>query len=181
MLRGNLVNLRLINEDDLAFVIEANQELKLYSDQYYPIQIRSEHDILNNFSNNAFWAANEGMMLIEAKDGRIIGEIEFFRSSPCMAGFEIGFVIYLPKDRNKGYMKEAVRLFSAYLFASKNIPRLTSLVIKENTAGIKLMESCGYKKEGEIRNAAFHRGVYRNYAAFGMIREEAEEIESLLT
>lgn len=50
------------------------------------------------------------------RDGRILGSVNYYRSSHRYQGLEIGYRIFQPADRGKGLMTEAVGVFVAYLF-----------------------------------------------------------------
>jgi RimJ/RimL family protein N-acetyltransferase len=110
----------------------------------------------------------------------MVGAIVFFRSSPMLAGFEVGYAIFRPGDRNKGYMTEALRIFSAYLFELKPVPRLQLGMFKGNTASRKVAKNCGYQYEGTQRQGNFLRGEYRDRETFSLLRSECQPLSEVL-
>ena len=113
-------------------------------------------------------------MLILNKADRIVGEISYFKGMDYQVGYEVGYQIYLKSDRGKGYMSEALEIFSAYLFKLKPITRLQLNLIKNNIGSRKVAERCGYKHEGTMRRAVFNRGKYHDLELFSLLKEEVE-------
>ena len=89
-----------------------------------------------------------------------------------IAGYEIGYAIFRPEDRGKGYMTAALRIFSAYLFELKPVPRLQLGMFKGNAASRKVAERCGYQYEGTQRQGNFLRGQYHDRETFSLLRSE---------
>lgn len=180
MLVGKLITLRLITEKDLPLLASFGNDLREYS----PIQgvhLQPEQTVRQRYTEGAYWSEERGWMLItDARDGRPLGEIGFFRNAPYRAGFEIGYRIAKRADRGKGYMTEALRLFAAYLFELKPIPRLQVVIATENAASRRVAEKAGFVYEGTLRKASFVRGVYRDLAVYGMVKSEAPALKDVL-
>ena len=179
MLEGQNVILRLFAEADLdEYLSLANQ----YSQrgEYFPIVPRNPSETRKKFAETGWWDEHEGRLLITDKEGRMLGDIGFFKSSPYQTGYELGYSIYRREDRGKGYMSEALRLFSAYLFELKPIPRLYLHTSADNEASRKVAEKCGYKYEGTMRQAAFLRGTYHDCPWFSLLREDCPTLPELL-
>ncbi|MCP6657804.1 GNAT family N-acetyltransferase, partial [Klebsiella pneumoniae] len=80
-------------------------------------------------------------------------------------------------DRGKGYMSEALSLFSSFLFESKPIPRLQLTVVVGNESSRKVAEKCGYRYEGTLRKAAFLAGKYVDLELFGLLPDECPPLQ----
>jgi ribosomal-protein-alanine N-acetyltransferase len=104
----------------------------------------------------------------------------FFRPSPMLAGFEVGYAIFRPEDRSEGHMTEVLRIFSAYLFELKPIPRLQLGMFKGNAASRRVAEKCGYRYEGTQRRGNFRRGEYRDRETFSLLRGECPALSEAL-
>lgn len=178
MLAGKNINLRLIREEDLPFILEHEQNLEERG-PYLPVGVPSELKFKKRYAETSFWEEHYGKLLITDKAGRILGDICFFRDSQHWEGYEIGYQIYDPKDRGKGYTAEAVRLFSAYLFALKPIVRLQIGVFKGNIPSRRVAEKCGYVLDGTIRKAFFARGKYFDLEILTLLREECPTLEEV--
>ena len=123
MLKGKEVSLRLFTEGDLEELFALDSDIAARG-EYFPIALHTLSDMRKQFRETGWWQEDQGRMVIANGDGEMVGAIVFFRPSPMLAGYEIGFAIFQPKDRNKGHMSEALLIFSAYLFELKPIPRL---------------------------------------------------------
>ncbi len=81
----------------------------------------------------------------------------------------------------KGYMTEAVKLFSAYLYkATPMMLRLTLLIRSDNIGSLKVAEKCGYKCEGTLRNAWVDDGKPYTLEIYSLLRDECPKLQQLL-
>jgi RimJ/RimL family protein N-acetyltransferase len=87
--------------------------------------------------------------------GRLVGLIGA-RTTPqrCLpAGvFEIGIVLFLPKDRGKGYGQEAVGLMTRWLFDVAGAARVQAGTDARNGAMRTVLERLGFRLEGIMRS-----------------------------
>ena len=179
MLEGKKVNLRLFREDDLE------EYYRLYSrvterGEYFPLTIQSLPVMRKQFAETGWWAENEGRMLITDKGGKLVGGIAYFRGGTHHVPFEIGYIVFRPDDRNRGYMREALRIFSAHMFESKPIERLELCMFTGNAASRRVAERCGYRYEGTMRRAGLLRGEWRDVEMFSLLREECPALADAL-
>ena len=109
------------------------------------------------FDRNGFWTEDAGAVAIESlEDKRLVGTMQFYRSGPCIHGYEIGSILHDEYDRGKGYASEAVRLLTDYLFAQRPGCHRLQLIIEEwNDPSARLAEACGYASEGILRKAGY--------------------------
>ena len=70
---------------------------------------------------------------------------------------EIGYFIGEPYW-NKGIVSKAVNLITDYGFNQLNILRIHTGVFEYNTASQKVLEKCGFVKEGIFRKSVFKQG-----------------------
>ncbi len=179
MIEGKKVILRIFRESDLDEYFSLTSNIKEKGD-YYPTRILSEIEFRNKFRESGWWESDLGRMLITDKKERLIGEISFFTFDKHIVGYEIGYQIFRNSDRGKGYTSEALALFSSYIFDHKDTPRLRVMILKGNTASIKVAEKCGYIHDGTLRKACFNRGEYHDLEMFSMLREECPKLKDLL-
>lgn len=178
MITGDKVTLCKINKTNLNEYIRLNSEFKEIHG-YYPVKKYSKESIMDKFNKTGYWGKGGGTMLIYAGN-IIVGEISFYISSPNIFGYEIGYRIFSQNHRNKGYMSEALILFSAYLFQwSKSILTLILLITEENTPSIKVAEKCFYKRCGKIPKAGFKNGKFFTYYIYSLLREDCPPIKDL--
>lgn len=101
------------------------------------------------------WTDDAGAVAIEA-DGRMVGTCQFYRASPVIHGYELGYIVHDEADRRKGYASIAARLMTDWLFANRPAcHRLQLLIETYNIASWSLAERIGYRREGVLRSAGF--------------------------
>jgi ribosomal-protein-alanine N-acetyltransferase len=171
VLQGNKVCLRTVREADLELIYRLMTDVS-EKGEYWLMDIPAEPAFRRGFNERGFWHESFGRMLILDKAGDIIGEIIYFRNADYRAGYEVGYQIFRRESRGKGYMSEALALFSAFLFESKPIPRLQLTVVAGNEASRAVAEKCGYRYEGTLRKAAFLSGKYVDLELLGLLRED---------
>lgn len=179
MIQGKKINLRLIQEEDIAKMANLGNNLTERG-EYLGIELCSEVLFKKRYSDNGFWQQDYGKMLIVDKEDTILGHIVFFKGVIGCEGYEIGYQIYKQGDRGKGYGTEALRLFSAYLFELKPINRLEICVFNGNVPSRRIAEKCGYVYEGTMRQAYFARGKYHNVQFFSILREECKLLNEVI-
>ena len=180
MLKGSKVVLRLFTEEDLEELFALDSDIAARG-EHFPIALHTLSDMRKQFRETGWWQEDQGRMVIASGDGRMVGAIMFFRPSPMLAGCEVGYAIFRPEDRGKGYMTEALRIFSAYLFELKATPRLQLGMFKGNAASCKVAEKCGYQYEGTQRQGNFLRGEYRDRETFSLLRSECLPLSEVLS
>jgi ribosomal-protein-alanine N-acetyltransferase len=172
IIKGDRVSLRPVSPadvDELYSLVSAVEE----RGHHYPITFKAEPLYKKAYQETGFWGEKRGTLLIVDKKDKIAGDISFFQSSTYNASFEIGFVIFNPADRGKGYMTQAVNLFIPYLFAIKEVHRFEAVAMEGNIASQRVLEKCGFSYEGTLRQALFYRGDYVNLRLYSILRTEA--------
>lgn len=179
MIKGKNVILRTIRENDLKIILDRTSDFSEVG-EYFPYFFYTEQQLADKYIKGEFWNDNAGTMLIENNNGEVVGEICYFKGVFYLPGYEIGYRIYKKEYMGKGYMTEALKLFSAFLFASKEIERLEIKVIRENEESKKVAKKCSFKLEGIIRKGAFQCGRYHDMELFSLIREELPNMGEIL-
>ncbi|MBP2663801.1 MAG: Acetyltransferase domain protein [Firmicutes bacterium] len=173
MLQGKKVCLRTVRESDLELIYSLMTDVS-QKGEFWLIDIPAEPAFRRGFADRGFWHEHFGRLLItdQQDEGRVVGEIIYYRNADYRAGYEVGYQIYRRSDRGKGYMSEALALFSAFLFESKPIPRLQLTVVAGNESSRKVAEKCGYRYEGTLRKAAFLAGKYVDLELLGLLSDD---------
>lgn len=179
MIKGKNINLRTVREDDLDEMFILTSDLSQRG-QYLNLNLSSEAMYKKRYHDTGLWNDDFGIMAITDKNDRLIGEIVYFKGVWYLPGYEIGYRIYKDEDKGRGYITEALRIFTAYMFELKPINRLEIQVLKGNIASCKVAEKCGYKYEGLKRQAAFSQGRYHDMELFAILREESESLQQAL-
>lgn len=171
MLEGPNVILRLFREDDLDEFLKLENTYAEMG-EFAPVDLRVPAAFRKHFSETGGWDDKLGRMLITDKSDHILGHIMCIKEPSFQSGYEVGFVVFRRENRGKGYTTEALRIFSAYLFELKPIPRLQLSTHTDNVAARRVAEKCGYKLEGTLRRMFFTRGEYVDYALYSLLRDE---------
>lgn len=77
----------------------------------------------------------------------------------------------------QGYMTEAVKALLKFCFRKLGVPMITVYHFPENDRSRRVIEKCGFKREGTIR-AGYKRfdGVLMDEVCYSMTKEEYEEM-----
>ena len=144
-----MVSIRHVERKDLdAIVLEP-----------YSVTIEEPGDDLDRltqlFDETGFWLDDSGAVAIV--DGDVLkGTIHFYRSGPCIHGYELGYVIHDRAEWGKGYASSGLRLLSDKLFEERpHVIRHQLTINCENTASYKVAEKCGFMREGILRASGF--------------------------
>ena len=110
------------------------------------------------------------------RDGRLVGTIQA-RTSPAQtlpAGvYEIGVILYQPRDRGHGYGAEAVELLTTWLFQAGKAERVQAGTDAGNTPMRAVLERLGFQLEGVMRGyGAMSDGTRIDGAMYAVLETE---------
>ena len=179
MIEGKKINLRVIRESDLDVLLRINSDISERG-EFDSLQLPAEPTFKSRFKENGLWTEDFGSMLITDKEGKLLGDISYFKSLRYCEGYEIGYRIFRKEDRGKGYMTEVLKIFSAYMFSIKPIARLQVNCFSENTASRRTAEKCGFKYEGTRRKAVFCKGKFYDLDLLSIMREECPDFSEVI-
>jgi RimJ/RimL family protein N-acetyltransferase len=76
----------------------------------------------------------------------------------------------------KGYATEARMLILHHAFYDKGLERIWAHVHEDNPGSLRMLEKCGYKREGVLRRASYVSGEYKNFVVLSILRDEFESV-----
>jgi len=86
---------------------------------------------------------------------------------------EIGY--WLARELwNRGIVSEAVAALTAHAFTTLDLVRVQTGIFAWNTASMRVLEKCGFEREGRQRRAAFKDGELVDLVLFARLREPPE-------
>lgn len=85
---------------------------------------------------------------------------------------EFHIMLGVSGDRGKGWGTMSARLMLHHAFYDMNLHRISSRILKNNLASIRLHEKCGFKKEGVFRDSVFKNGEYHDVVAMGLLKSD---------
>ena len=112
--------------------------------------------------------------IIEKATGRLVGTIGYMDYNEDNATVEVGYSLarWL---WNGGYMTEALSRVIGYTFENMDINRIEAQHELANPSSGRVMEKCGMKKEGGLRQRLYNKGRYVDVALYAVIREDYEK------
>ena len=180
MLEGKNIKLKLFTEDDLKEFVQL-ENVYVEQTEFLPPTLHSLMTRQKDFEETkGWWDEHRGGLVIADKTDRMLGAIGFFRRNPGEAGYEIGYGLLRRDDRGRGYGTESLRIFSAYMFELKPIPRLQILTAAGNTPSRRIAEKCGYQYEGTLRKCCYLRGDHVDVVIYSLLREECMPLTEAL-
>lgn len=171
MLEGDTVRLRLVQEADLAALHAFEEDIANRGD-HFPLGVSSLPALRRRFAEDGLWSAKEGTLLIESKDGELLGHIEYFTTVAYLDEIELSYLIYSAAHRGRGVATESVRLLSRYLFARTKTNRLRLIIHPGNEASRRVATKSGFTLEGVARGAWYHRGRSHDVEVWSLLRDD---------
>ncbi len=72
----------------------------------------------------------------------------------------------------KGYMTAALKVLLPSLFGELNLHRIEAACIPTNTASVRVLENCGFVREGKARRYLCINGVWQDHYLFGLLADD---------
>ncbi len=152
--------LRKITEQDLDALCSIYQNPNLF--RYIPGDAKKSREtvrhLVDHFERD-FQKGKElflGICLPTAPE-TLLGVAEMFHYDPKVEMVTIGYRLD-EQHWGKGYAARATRALCRYLFDEMGIRRIQAYVMPENPASLRVLEKCGFVREGYIRQGSFCRG-----------------------
>lgn len=112
----------------------------------------------------------------EKASGRIIGTIGYMHYDPDNNSCELGYSL-ARRAWNRGYMTEALRRVIDYSFEALDVNRIEAQHELDNPASGRVMEKCGMKREGVLRQRLYNKGKYVDVALYSVLKSEWAGLE----
>jgi len=171
MLHGSVIFLRPVRESDLAYLYERHLDIDSRG-EFFPRGIVGETTFRRQFEENGLWTRDEGMLVITAPEGAILGHIEFYKTVNYLDEFELSYHLYEPGARGRGATSEAVTLLTRYLFETRQVNRIRLVIHPGNAASRRIAEKCGFTHEGTSRGAWYNRGRHHDVEVYAILHDE---------
>lgn len=173
---GHKVDLKPIEDTDLAQLWqliygEENPEWKNWDAPYFPLVKKNLEEYKKSRKREGSYDAI-AKFAIWTKDKKIIGTVGYYWQHKESNWLEIGITIYLPQYWSVGFGREALQLWTSYLFDKKGLLRVGLTTWSGNQRMIKCAESVGMKKEAVIRKCRLWQGKYYDSVKLGVLKEE---------
>ncbi|MGJ5676870.1 MAG: GNAT family N-acetyltransferase [Nostochopsis sp.] len=104
-------------------------------------------------------------------DAKTIGEVSIDLLPKEQSQGEIGWLLH-PDYQGHGYATEAAQVLLNYVFAERQLHRITSGCDARNTASVRLMERLGMRREGHLKQSKFMKGTWQDEYIYALLRDE---------
>lgn len=172
VIEGDRICLREITQDDLKDFAECITDIEMY--KYWGDNMSTIEKNVISYYRRVVERNNEkkeqihwGIALKE--NNKIIGQI-FVNNIQNKRMAHVGYRI-TRKYWNNGFATEALELVVDFCFSSTELKRLWTDVDQRNISSCRVLEKCGFTKEGSVRQGKMGR-VYCDYHFYGMIRSD---------
>jgi RimJ/RimL family protein N-acetyltransferase len=102
-------------------------------------------------------------------DGRLIGDIQLANIDWRHRTASLGLGIARKADRGHGYGQDAAVTLLHYAFLHLNLARVSAATASYNTAAQRVLEKCGFVREGRERAAVFCAGRRWDRFTYGLL------------
>ncbi|MBR1646722.1 MAG: GNAT family N-acetyltransferase [Selenomonadaceae bacterium] len=169
LIEGRRLRLRRANKTDLNYIMAL---------QFAPENLKFIVPFDEDFQREVIASDGSEKMsvIIEELDGTRAGYFLLRElDSPCAE-----FTHVIIERKGLGYGREALKLLLAWTFETKKFHRVWIDCKEYNSIALHLYESCGFVREGLLREILLTNGVYENLIVFGMLDREyfARQTES---
>ena len=112
--------------------------------------------------------------IFRQEDGALVGGLALanIRRGVAQAG-SLGYWVGAPHAR-QGYMTAAVRALVPAAFDLLRLHRVEAACIPTNIASIRLLEKCGFRREGYARSYLCINGVWQDHLLFARLSTDAK-------
>ena len=83
---------------------------------------------------------------------RLVGTLEVLDIDPKLEAVSLSFMVGR-RDQDQGYAASAIRAVCKYLLVQAQVHRIQAMVLPTNTRACLVLERCGFRKEGTLREA----------------------------
>lgn len=180
--RGPRIVLRRYREEDARPLFDAVMESQAHIRQWLP-WADAYHTIEDAVEfvrrQSGHWAASGhvGMAIFSRADGRYLGGTGFTVTSLAVPSFEIGYWLRQSAEGH-GYMSEAVRTLTTYLFDSLGAQRVCIRCDARNTRSKAVAERLGFTFESCTRHDEIGTdGTLRDSLTYALIPDEFANVK----
>ena len=173
MPEGTIVNLRAPEMDDL----ERNHrwindsEVTRYLAARYPMSLLAEETWMRDTATRRM-SYEHVFFAIVTKDGRHIGNTNYFNPSPENRSAEIGIMIGDKDYWSQGYGADTLITLLRFGFEEMNLHRACLSVYAPNERAIACYRKVGFIDEACMRNALYMEGAYHDILWMSILEDE---------
>lgn len=177
-LKGRMVSLRAPAMGDYAAWAELRTFSRKELEPYEPAWTRDELSRTNfrlrlkHYSREVAQDMGHAFFIFDAAGGRLLGAITLSNirrgvAQAASVGYWMGTT-----DSGRGHMTEALRLLEPFAFRQLRLHRLEAGCVPDNHASIRVLEKCGFQREGLARHYLRINGVWHDHLLFARLSDD---------
>lgn len=169
-LRGDRIELRTIEEDDLDFLQGTMNDptVRRYLGSRSPINGEQERKW---FEERASDTEEDHVHLLICRGEEAMGSISLYSKDSSGVNAEIGISL-AEEFWGNGYGTEAARLITDFGFRERRHHRVMARVFEGNVGSARIWEKLGFRHEATHVESAFLDGEYVNVDFFAVLEDE---------
>jgi RimJ/RimL family protein N-acetyltransferase len=168
--QGDIIQLRAIEAQDISFFETLDDEVNRNVDMLHlPMTKQNKVSWIESQQQRILGDAFRFMAVNQA--GEVVGTMDTFECNRRHGTFKYGITVG-EAYRGQGYAREMIIMVLRYYYNELGYQKVTPHVYSFNMASIKLHESMGFVKEGQLRSMLYTNGQYADEIHYGMTKEE---------
>ena len=169
-LKGENIYLRALEPEDLEFIhtIENDETIWEISNTQTPYSKFLIKQYLEHAHKDIF-EVKQLRLVISSYKNEALGMIDLFDFDFKNSRAGVGILVKEPKNRAKGFGREALELLINYSFVHLDLHQLYCNISEDNEASIKLFSNQEFKKVGLKKDWICYDGSYKNEYLFQLI------------
>ena len=154
--------LRALEPKDLEVLLQLENDSSLwkYSNRTEPFS----RDLLQKYidqQHQDIFEVKQKRFVVSYPDQTPIGFVDLFDFEPLHRRAGIGVIIH-PNYQGKGYARRALELVEEYAKKQLNLHSLYANIAEENSASLKVFESCEFRRIAEKKEWNFYEGRFHD-------------------
>ncbi len=106
-----------------------------------------------------------------ASDGEIVGTVSLSEINAMMMTAEIGYMLG-ETHHGRGIATSALHLWTQMIFEQTPLRKLSASVAEGNIGSLRVLDKCGYLKEGFFREHYINQGNAVNQVVYGLLKKD---------
>lgn len=112
------------------------------------------------------------LFAVETESGEYLGNTGLHEIDYKAGSGRLAIILGNKKYWCKGYGQSAVEGTLEQAFERYNLHKVWAIVMEQNTKMQHILEKCGFKKEGLLRDEYYSQGKYHNMVRMSILEEE---------
>ena len=170
LLRTERLLLRALTDEDIPAMYEQRADPRVMRYIGKPLAQSIEDAAALVRLNQSALQANEGISWAITQQGSptMIGVIGYWRIAKEHHRAEVGYTL-APNHWGKGFMHEALTVVLEHGFGALRLHSVQAITDPRNTASMRVLERCGFVREGNFRQDYFFNGEFLDSAVYSLL------------